>query len=510
MPGFIKTVVPRWVAPLWPVALSFSVAVIFCAVAATMLVDMRHNARRQAEEGARNLVNVIQQDIARNADVIALSLGSLVDAVTRTDLDTVTPELRQLVLFDRFATAKSLGSLVTFDEKGELHFDSAGVQPRQIQAVTDRDYFQAQIARDVGLFISAPYQSRLLGAEVVGFSRRIEKPDGSFGGVALATIRLSYFTDLFRRLNVGKGGVITLIRTDGIVLAREPVVMAGTLRNISTSTVFQTIVQRREGSLVRESQFDQRERLYTFSTLPGLPLIVSVALATDDIYAEWWGKALALGAILFTVSLATVGLTFFLMRELQRRGMAEQSLRAANSELARLSVTDALTGLANRRRFDEVLISEARRAKRLGRPLTLLLVDADSFKNFNDRYGHSAGDEALKLVARCLESAVKRPSDLPCRIGGEEFAIVLPDTAIDGGIIVGDKLRTLIQGRRLLHEGTESGVLTVSVGAASLQAGQDIAQLFARADAALYEAKRQGRNRVCTAEPVLAVAGRAA
>ena len=174
-------------------------------------------------------------------------------------------------------------------------------------------------------------------------------------------------------------------------------------------------------------------------------------------------------------------------------------LDEANKELTRLSSVDGLTGISNRRQFDESLAREWARSLRSAAPLSLLMCDVDYFKQYNDLYGHQAGDECLIAVARVLQSRVKRPADVAARYGGEEFAIVLPDTDKDGAISVAETVREGIAELKMRHEGAKIGMLSISIGVASVIATRESSaaeMLLAAADAALYAAKQKGRNRV--------------
>jgi len=181
-----------------------------------------------------------------------------------------------------------------------------------------------------------------------------------------------------------------------------------------------------------------------------------------------------------------------------------RKLDEANRELMRLSSADGLTGIANRRRFDETLLKEWRRCAREARPLALLLIDVDFFKPFNDNYGHQAGDECLKAVARVLSQTLHRPSDLAARYGGEEFAVILPGTDEAGALAVAEALRVAVQQMGITHRYSEvAPVVTISVGlaCATPQPGNETGfiGLLKDADAALYRAKSEGRNRVVSA-----------
>ena len=172
-------------------------------------------------------------------------------------------------------------------------------------------------------------------------------------------------------------------------------------------------------------------------------------------------------------------------------------LELKNAELARLSAQDGLTGLANRRRLDEVLDSECRRAQREQTPLSLLMTDVDFFKKYNDTYGHQAGDDCLRRVAATLSTAARRPGDLAARYGGEEFAVVLPNTTAEGASFVAEATRAGVEALQIAHAASAVAPhVTLSLGIGTILPGEVLEPeaLVQRADAALYAAKHGGRN----------------
>jgi diguanylate cyclase (GGDEF)-like protein/PAS domain S-box-containing protein len=187
------------------------------------------------------------------------------------------------------------------------------------------------------------------------------------------------------------------------------------------------------------------------------------------------------------------------------RDMTDQ--KRAEMALQTLAAKDGLTGLANRRAFDQTLQAEWLRLEPSGRPMSLLFVDVDHFKLFNDKHGHQSGDECLRAVATIVGAQALRPIDLAARYGGEEFAIILPETSRDGACDVADRIRKAVLDLKIAHGAPRaSSHVTLSVGVATLvpgpQAGCD--SLLAQADQALYAAKRLGRNRVISADTMLA------
>lgn len=198
---------------------------------------------------------------------------------------------------------------------------------------------------------------------------------------------------------------------------------------------------------------------------------------------------------------------------LRARVTTHLRLKQMSDELRRLANTDALTELPNRRAFDAALAREWARSLRETQPLRCLMVDVDHFKDYNDRYGHPAGDVCLNRVAQALRGALLRPTDMVARYGGEEFAVLLPNTTRDGGCLVAERLLQAVLELHLPHEGgVADGIVSVSIGVASSdesteQQGNaavgepDSADLMRRADRALYLAKHQGRGMARTIEP---------
>ncbi|MBC3421542.1 MULTISPECIES: PleD family two-component system response regulator [unclassified Pseudomonas] len=179
--------------------------------------------------------------------------------------------------------------------------------------------------------------------------------------------------------------------------------------------------------------------------------------------------------------------------------VSQQQLLDTNLMLQRLMNSDGLTGLSNRRHFDEYLELEWRRAMREQQQLSLLMIDVDYFKAYNDGFGHLAGDEALRQVAEAIRGSCSRPSDLPARYGGEEFALVLPNTSPGGARLIAEKLRQTVLALNIPHNAPQSDArLTVSIGLATQTpvVGSHCRQLISAADKGLYLAKNSGRNQV--------------
>lgn len=185
--------------------------------------------------------------------------------------------------------------------------------------------------------------------------------------------------------------------------------------------------------------------------------------------------------------------------DITERIQLEYRLKAENRKLEQLAMVDSLTGVANRRSFDISFRREWARGLRYIKPISVLLIDVDYFKTYNDLYGHQQGDEALRSVASVLRAGLQRSVDILARYGGEEFVAVLPDTDLEGAVLIGQTLRDNIASAKIPHKGSRiSPYITVSIGCASMVPTLDepFESLIQAADKALYAAKERGRNRV--------------
>jgi diguanylate cyclase (GGDEF)-like protein len=212
----------------------------------------------------------------------------------------------------------------------------------------------------------------------------------------------------------------------------------------------------------------------------------------------WAGLAIVAGGLLAAY---IVSLNLRLAASLRTLGAQAEKLEAANNELGRLSTTDPLTGLFNRRYFDESLASELNRASRSGSAVSMLMVDIDHFKKYNDALGHPAGDACLKQVAEVLRRNAQRAGEFAARIGGEEFAVIASNLDAAGAQALAERILRDMAEMKIPHPATPLGLVTVSIGVSTLAGGADHTpqQLVDRADAALYRAKNEGRNRWATA-----------
>jgi diguanylate cyclase (GGDEF)-like protein len=490
---------PRWTAVGMASALSRHpvvagvagtvVAVLMASLSIVTLYQGRQGVLDHAHETSANLVAIISSDLARNVEIYNLSLNAMVEGAQNPAMKALSPALRNQILFDRAISAAYITGAYVLDAQGKVTAVSKDV-PLSAGSFADREYFYAQQrSPSTGLFFSHPFASRVRGIPTIGMSRRVNAPDGSFAGIALLALNVAYFNSLLDKLNVGAEGSIFIVHQDGTMIARKPFREDLVGRSVASSSSFSRMVNAASGSYAARSPFDGVRRLYTFSRVPGTPFIAVVAPAEEDVLGQWRERSRVVGALTLLSGMSFIAVSWLLALSLRERARAQE-------ELVRLAGTDALTGLPNRRAFDERMDDEWRRGRRAGTPLSVLFIDVDYFKAYNDTYGHALGDDALATVAHSIATAARRPGDVPARYGGEEFVVLLPDTPLEGAQHIAEAIRQRVQACAIPHLASALGTVTVSIGCATASppglAGAY--GLLGAADQQLYKAKAAGRD----------------
>jgi diguanylate cyclase (GGDEF)-like protein/PAS domain S-box-containing protein len=562
----------------------------------------------------QNLAHSLAEHAAHTIRSADIAMAGMVDLLKYRE---PLPERFNPYLADTVNSLPQLREIGVFDVDGNWRYSSLPETPKHNNA--DRSYFVYH--RDTpgsALRIHEPLQSRLTGRTTIILSKRIDRQDGSFGGVLTAAIDSDYFNRFYQTFQLGPGGSIGLIRNDGAVLIRWPSSDRST--DLSGTDLFSKHLKLRSvGYYKIVSPFDGLAKYFGYEQTPYYPAVVTLAMSEDWLLADWWktlrtdaivaGVLLCMIVLLATlvsmqlrsrtrtvralreseahyrlladniadiiilidarsllryvsrsvepvlglrpkdligkscfglihpedregvkaatlrlVSADTVSTVVFrhyrgdgtlawveskfklasnaadpaqpeflcVIRDVTERKRMEDELTQLNRRLTQLAATDGLTGLTNRRTFDSFL----RREYEASDEIAVLLFDIDSFKGYNDTYGHQAGDRCLQAVAKAIGDATSNTSGLSARYGGEEFAVVLPNTAADAALKVAEAIRLTVRALGIPNTASSRGYITISAGiAARTRSTIDEAALVGEADTALYEAKRLGRNR---------------
>ena len=280
-----------------------------------------------------NLAYTLDQAVGRTVAAIDHSLQGVVQDLGNPSAMALPPELRNRVLFDNSLGMKDIGSVLVLDAAGDIVIDSQSIT-RRTANFADRDYFRVfESGSHQGLFIGAPVQGRLSGRQSLPLSRAYYGPDGRFAGVVVGTIELEHFKSLFSELNLGPDSSLSLIRSDGVIVARFPHRDENVGRSLAGSDNLRSLQAARSGSFTSRAVLDQVERRYSFRHVGDYPLIVNVAQSVDAVLAEWRRNAWLLGSFALVLMAACVGLAALFARELQRRQQAEHDVRTILNNL---------------------------------------------------------------------------------------------------------------------------------------------------------------------------------
>jgi diguanylate cyclase (GGDEF)-like protein len=406
--------------------------------------------------------------------------------------------------------------------------------------LSDRPHFQT--AMETGEFAVGNYVvGRLTRKPTFAAAYPTQAIDGSVRAAVVTSINLQWVTALIASLERRQGSSVLLIDSMGTVIAGDPSTSALTGKRIDDTAFFKSLGHGDEGT-VRGEGVDGIRRIFGFVRVPSSDARLVVGLNEAELLQRIDREILLAYLQLGFFGLLVLLMAWFggerlivapirsLARTAERIGRGdlqarparqawakefaplaaalndmarkladrEQELRDANSHLEELASSDALSGLANRRGFDARLAADWQRSGKLNRPIALLMIDVDHFKQFNDRYGHVEGDVCLRRIGKLLRETATGEDDLPARYGGEEFALLLPGADMDMALNVGERLRDAVEGLCIAHASSPEGQVTISIGVASLVpgVGQDAEHLVEAADIALYAAKRRGRNAV--------------
>ena len=455
-----------------------------------------------ARDSVTNLARATAQhaeDTIRQMDVLTAALSERIEGDGLQNLDV--PRIHKL-LVQQSKIMPQLHGLFIYGADGQWLVTDKEVTPETTNNA-DRDYFQYHRSHDDRqVRIGDVVESRSTHDLIIPVSRRLNNPDGSFAGVLLGTVKVSYFVDYYGDFRIDDKGALVLARRDGTILVRRPFIASVIGKSLANSEIFKVYLPNANAGIAQvRAVVDDTERLYGYRALTTYPLVVEAGLSRDSIIEPWQQDLLKNGFVLVFLILVLSGFGLVVLHQLRQRMAMEREIRYAHQTMRDMALTDSLTGLGNRRRLDNALVDEIRLARRQGSALSLIMLDVDHFKRYNDQYGHAAGDDCLSAVGQAIQQAVKRPSDLAVRYGGEEFTVLLPNTDNAGAIQVTEDILQAIRALKLEHAGHTLGYVTASAGITTWHPVDDTvtpATLLKAADTCLYQAKQQGRNRWCS------------
>jgi diguanylate cyclase (GGDEF)-like protein len=524
------------------------IVIALVAIAPLMIERVRslERARVDRAELARNeVVDLVRGGAAAQRETI-YAIRAMLQVVARV-YAKMTPgqfDCKQM-LFDLTGNAPWIygTSVIGTDGRIVCATDSRAIGLN----VADRPYFQRMLhTRD---FVLSDYLiSRASGVPSVAAIYPIVRDDGSVGGAVMASINLQWIGDLAERVAGRAGTSVALIDGKGTLIAGSADQAANVGKSFAAHELTHRILAEDEGTATTAG-FDGVPRIFAFVRMPwtqarlavgldesivhrGIDREISIAYLQLGIFgilvllAAWFGgERLILRPIrLLARKAARFGRGELDVRAADEPWIAEfqplaaafddmanklaareQELQIANQHLDELANLDGLTSLANRRGFDRALDREWQWADEHRRPLALMMIDIDHFKQFNDRYGHVRGDACLRAVGETLSRITLDKAVVVARYGGEEFALLLPGLDIEHTTALAEEARGAIEALLITNDDTASGVVTISIGAESWIPGEGLspAGLVEAADRALYAAKRRGRNAVVAHEELL-------
>ncbi|ETF06383.1 MAG: sensor domain-containing diguanylate cyclase [Dehalococcoidia bacterium] len=491
---------------LTPKALSLSLIGFILLVCFSLILatawQMAQSSGERVDAAKITVSNIVLAAEQQARDTMLQADNTLRDLAERVAHDGSGPDQQERLaklMARQVNNIEGVQGLFIFDAHGNWMANSFS-EGLHTKNNSDRAYFVYHREHDdQSIHIGSIVESRTTGEMVIPISRRIETADGAFAGVALATVPVSYFQSFFKRMDVDDAGVIFLALDNGELLARRPTVAALMTTNLSKGEIFSRYLpQSDSGTAIIKSIVDGIERIYAYRRLAGLPIVAAAGVSYEHVFAPWWSYVYQSVALVGSIILALAFLGNLLYRQIQQLLVAERELKAIRKELEVIAHTDGLTSLANRRNFDLAMDKEWKRATRNQTSISVILLDIDLFKQYNDHYGHLSGDDCLVRVANLIAANVNRPGDIAARYGGEEFVVLLPDTELAGAVVVAENIRLSLLCAKIQHSASPFGIVTISSGVVSTaKTGEENQKEFLiKADRLLYSAKAQGRNRV--------------
>lgn len=451
-----------------------------------------------AQDSVRGLAIALSKETEASIHVAELVLLQIAEYVKLQPslMEATTSDLHDILnrnhaLLRRGEFEFSFGHLFVLREDGRNVANTVSHPVIEIDA-SDRPYFKHHKASSTEeVFISQPMVSKVTLERRVFLTKRLASEAGEFMGVVGVHLNLEHFDRMYQQLGLPVSGLINLIRTDGAGIYSYPYSDDFYETGLGQNSILNDMLVSRVGSFEGElSPFTSDVRVIGYRVSDKYPLVSVISLSLTGILSDWRWHTIVILSIFLAVSLVLLLVVLLVKRQISSLTL-----------LAELSSHDSLTGVWNRREFDQKLLEEWRRASRRKSEIALLFIDIDFFKRYNDAYGHTAGDRCLERIAKVLEGLFCRAGEQVFRYGGEEFVVLLPGVSMKDAASLAQRALEGVRAQKIPHKASGVGNrVTVSIGVATgiPDQEQEPGALVDAADEALYAAKSDGRDRMET------------
>jgi len=471
-----------------------------------------HGTVQDAEKGAKNQSLSLSrqaQDTFLQVELTLEELARNADAIFATPAHFAGPSG---LLAVQKSKLPQLNGLFVYDAQGRWLATTAKNVPKNANNA-DREYFTwHRDHNDELIHVGHVIRSRSSGELIIPVSLRLNDAQGQFRGVVLGTVKVDFFRHFYSWYEQGPGDLLGLLHADGTILYIRPFADDVINRSLAHSPLFTHLLKSAlTGTRTWKNRVDGVTRLTGYARLERYPLVAVAGYDYTALKRSWFNNNAVIiilnGLLLLLVMvLGLLGLKQFKITLRKQRELLEvrDELTRVNHTLQDLALVDGLTGIGNRRQFDFYLEQCLIRAQESALPVSLVMLDIDFFKNYNDAFGHVAGDDCLRQVAAILDHLPRRSADRVTRYGGEEFALILPGTGLEEAKQVAARALDALRRAALPHSASQlpEKIVTLSGGVSTAEPGGNADALKRAADAALYQAKRTGRNRIMGAEVV--------
>jgi diguanylate cyclase (GGDEF)-like protein len=476
-----------------PAALGLGTCALVGAMWAGLLVHAKQERAATIEaaiERNDNLAVALEQYVTRTLQSADTITRYVKDEAETGGPDAALARLRRTGVLDT-SLFQGIGVI---DEGGDLI--ATTIRQAQPLNFADREHFRVHAAMDRGyLFVGKPVLSRLLNETSIPITRRINKPNGEFGGVVIAQVAPGKFIELYKKALLHGDDFISVTGLDGIMRARLAGQIESSGEDYSRAKLFTAMQSGPRGTYQASGFLDHTPRFLSYRVLPDYPLVVTVGASEMAVLADFNASQLRTRYIALLATAVLIAFALLLLGALVRRDRAYSRIAENERRLKILAGRDPLTKLPNRSLLNTRAEEAIARAKASGRTLAVLFMDLDNFKLHNDALGHASGDAILRSVAGELTKLV-RDEDTVARLGGDEFVILLDDMsdARRGASLVAEKVRDRLQQPLVVQGGTVT--ISTSIGMSLYPCdGATLDELLRHADAAMYSAKESGRGR---------------